>query len=64
MTGTVTMIFTGFIYYMFPLITGRMYKKKPAQIQFIMAMIGISLVFGTQHSLGVHTTTLLCLSLS
>jgi cytochrome c oxidase subunit 1 len=31
-----------------------MYKEKPAQIQFIMAMIGISLVFGTQHMLGLY----------
>jgi cytochrome c oxidase subunit I len=54
MMGTVTMIFTGFIYYLFPFITGRMYKEKPAQIQFIMAMIGISLVFGTQHMLGLY----------
>ena len=52
--GTVTMIFTGFIYYLFPFITGRMYKEKPAQIQFIMAMIDISLVFGTQHMLGLY----------
>jgi cytochrome c oxidase subunit I len=54
MMGTVTMIFTGFIYYMFPLITGRMYNEKAAQVQFIMAMIGITLVFGTQHMLGLY----------
>ena len=52
--GTVSMIFTGFIYHLFPFITGRMYHEKAAQVQFIIAMIGISLVFGTQHMLGLY----------
>ncbi len=54
MMGTVTMMFTGFIYYLFPMITGRMYNEKAAQVQFIMTMVGISLVFGTQHILGLY----------
>ena len=39
---------------MFPLITGRMYNEKAAQVQFIAALIGIALVFGTQHILGLY----------
>ena len=45
MMGTVSMIFTGVIYYLFPLITGRMYNERAAQVQFIVAFIGIALVF-------------------
>ena len=52
--GTVSLIFTGFIYYLFPLITGRMYNEKAAKIHFILAFIGIILVFGTQHILGLY----------
>src|ERR671922_1620304 len=52
--GTVSLIFTGFIYYLFPLITGRMYNEKQAKIHFIVAFIGIILVFGTQHMLGFY----------
>jgi cytochrome c oxidase subunit 1 len=52
--GTVSMIFTGFVYYMFPLITGRMYNERAAQIHFILAFIGIILVFITQHILGLY----------
>jgi len=54
MMGTVTMIFTGVIYYLFPLITGRMYNERAAQVQFIVALIGISLVFSVQHLLGLY----------
>jgi cytochrome c oxidase subunit 1 len=52
--GTVSMTFTGFIYYLFPLITGRMYNEKAAQIHFILAFVGIILVFMTQHLLGLY----------
>lgn len=52
--GTVSLAFTGFIYYLFPLITGRMYNEKAAKIHFILAFIGIILVFGTQHILGLY----------
>jgi cytochrome c oxidase subunit I len=54
MMGTVTMIFTGIIYYLFPLITGRMYNERAAQVHFIVALIGISLVFSVQHELGLY----------
>ena len=54
MMGTVSMICTGTIYYLFPLITGRMYNERAAQVQFIVALIGISLVFSVQHLLGLY----------
>jgi len=54
MMGTVTMIFTGVIYYLFPLITGRMYNERAAQVQFVVALIGIALVFSVQHLLGLY----------
>ena len=49
MMGTVTMIFTGFIYYMFPLITGRMYNENAAQVQFIVVLIGIALLYSAHN---------------
>ena len=52
--GTVSLAFTGFIYYLFPLITGRMYNEKLANIHFILAFVGIILVFGTQHLIGLY----------
>jgi cytochrome c oxidase subunit 1 len=52
--GTVSLAFTGFIYYLFPLITGRMYNEKAAKVHFILAFIRIILVFGTQHILGLY----------
>ncbi|HET7148472.1 MAG TPA: cbb3-type cytochrome c oxidase subunit I [Candidatus Nitrosopolaris sp.] len=54
MMGTVSMIFTGVIYYLFPLITGRMYNERAAQVHFIVALVGISLVFSVQHLLGLY----------
>ena len=35
--GTISLAFTGFLYYLFPLITGRMYDTKLAKIHFVMA---------------------------
>src|SRR5919109_964574 len=52
--GTVSLTFTGFIYYLFPLITGRMYNERAGQIHFILAFVGIILVFGVQHILGLY----------
>ena len=52
--GTVSLAFTGFIYYLFPLITGRMYNERAAQIHFILAFVGIRLVFVIQHLLGLY----------
>ncbi|HEY7228360.1 MAG TPA: cbb3-type cytochrome c oxidase subunit I [Nitrososphaeraceae archaeon] len=52
--GTVSLTFTGFIYYLFPLITGRMYNEKAAQVHFVLAFVGVIFVFMTQHLLGLH----------
>jgi cytochrome c oxidase subunit 1 len=52
--GTVSLAFTGFIYYLFPLVTGRMYNERAAQIHFIFALIGIIIVFVVQHILGLY----------
>ena len=52
--GTVSLTFTGFIYYLFPLITGRMYNEKAAQVHFVLAFVGVIFVFMTQHMLGLH----------
>src|SRR5918992_1973398 len=52
--GTVSLTFTGFIYYLFPLITGRMYNERAAQVHFALAFSGIILVFITQHVLGLY----------
>jgi cytochrome c oxidase subunit 1 len=51
--GTVSLTFTGFIYYMFPLITGRMYNEKLGKIHFVAAFTGVIIVFMTQHVLGL-----------
>ena len=51
--GTVSLTFTGFIYYMFPLITGKMYDEKLAKIHWVAAFSGIIIVFMTQHVLGL-----------
>ncbi|MGH9988126.1 MAG: cbb3-type cytochrome c oxidase subunit I [Nitrososphaeraceae archaeon] len=45
--------FTGFIYYIFLLITERMYDDRLAKIYFVMAFVGIIFVFITQHFLGL-----------
>jgi cytochrome c oxidase subunit 1 len=52
--GTVSLAFTGFLYYLFPLITGRLYDEKQAKIHFVLAFVGIIFVFVTQHILGLY----------
>jgi heme/copper-type cytochrome/quinol oxidase subunit 1 len=47
--GTAPLTFTGFIYYLFPLITGKMYNERAAKVHFILAFVGVMLVFGIQH---------------
>src|SRR5574340_1205702 len=42
------------VYYMFPLITGRMYSEKLANIHFIGMLWGSVQVFYTQHLLGLE----------
>ena len=52
--GTVSLAFTGFLYYLFPLITGRMYDERLAKIHFALAFVGVIFVFVTQHFLGLY----------
>jgi cytochrome c oxidase subunit 1 len=52
--GTVSLAFTGFLYYLFPLITGRMYNERWAKIHFALAFVGVIFVFITQHLLGLY----------
>ena len=52
--GTVSLAFTGFLYYLFPLITGRMYDERLAKIHFALAFVGVIFVFVTQHLLGLY----------
>ena len=51
--GTITLIFFGFAYYLFPLITGRMYHERLASVHFWLTFIGAIIVFGAQHQLGL-----------
>ena len=50
--GTVSLTFTGFIYYLFPLITGRMYNEKAAKVHFALAFFGVTLVFMDSTCIG------------
>jgi cytochrome c oxidase subunit 1 len=52
--GLITFGFVAFIYYMLPLITGRMYNERAAMVQFWMMFIGVSMIFITQHILGLY----------
>jgi cytochrome c oxidase subunit 1 len=52
--GTVSLAFTGYLYYLFPLITGKMYNERAAKVHFVLAFAGIILVFITQHLLGLY----------
>jgi cytochrome c oxidase subunit 1 len=52
--GTVSLGLTGYLYYIFPLITGRMYNEKWAKIHFALAFVGVIFVFVTQHLLGLY----------
>lgn len=51
--GTISFIFFGFTYYLFPLITGRMYSERLASAHFWLMFIGAILTFFTQHVLGL-----------
>ena len=52
--GTIAFGSFGFLYYMFPYITGRMYNEMWGKIHFILIFIGAVLVFFTQHILGLY----------
>ena len=52
--GLITHAFIGFIYYLLPMITGRMYNERAAMVQFWLLFIGTALIFVTQHLLGLY----------
>jgi cytochrome c oxidase subunit 1 len=51
--GTIAFGTIGFIYYLFPYITGRMYHEKWGVVHFILAFVGACITFFTQHILGL-----------
>jgi cytochrome c oxidase subunit 1 len=52
--GMITFGFVGFLLYMFPFITGRMYNERLAMATFWVMFLGVSLIFLTQHILGLY----------
>jgi cytochrome c oxidase subunit 1 len=52
--GMITHAFLGFIYYLFPFVTGRMYNERAAMVHFWLVFVGVTLVFVTQHILGLY----------
>ena len=52
--GTIAFGTIGFIYYMFPYVTGRLYNENLGKIHFFLSFIGTILVFFTQHVLGLY----------
>lgn len=52
--GTIAFGSIGFLYYMFPFITGRMYNEAMGKVHFIMSFVGTVMVFFTQHVLGLY----------
>jgi len=52
--GTIAFGSIGYLYYMFPYVTGRMYNETLGKIHFILSFIGTVLVFFTQHVLGLY----------
>jgi len=51
--GTIAFGTIGFVYYLFPYITGRMYNEKWGIVHFILAFVGACITFFTQHILGL-----------
>lgn len=51
--GTILFGSVGFLYYMFPYVTGRMYNTRLGNVHFVMAFVGTVMVFFTQHVLGL-----------
>jgi cytochrome c oxidase subunit 1 len=51
--GTILFGTVGFIYYMFPYVTGRMYNEMLGKVHFILSFVGTVMVFFTQHILGL-----------
>ena len=51
--GTIAFGSIGYLYYMFPYVTGRMYHEALGKVHFVLAFIGTVMVFFTQHVLGL-----------
>jgi len=51
--GTIAFGSIGYLYYMFPYVTGRMYNETAGKVHFFMSFVGTILVFFTQHVLGL-----------
>ena len=51
--GTIAFGTIGYVYYMFPYVTGRLYNERLGQAHFVLSFIGTILVFFTQHVLGL-----------
>ena len=52
--GTIAFGTIGFIYYMFPYITGRMYNEAAGKVHFALTFVGAILTFFTQHVQGLY----------
>jgi len=52
--GTILFGTVGFVYYMFPYVTGRMYNEMWGKVHFILSFVGTVMVFFTQHILGLY----------
>jgi cytochrome c oxidase subunit 1 len=52
--GLITFAFIGFLHYLFPFITGRMYNERLGMVAFWLFFVGSSVIFLTQHVLGLY----------
>jgi cytochrome c oxidase subunit 1 len=52
--GTIAFGSIGYLYYMYPYVTGRMYNETMGKVHFVMSFIGTVMVFFTQHVLGLY----------
>ena len=52
--GLITFAFIGFLHYLFPFITGRMYSERLGMLSFWLFFVGSSVIFLTQHVLGLY----------
>lgn len=52
--GLITFAFIGFLHYLFPFITGRMYNERLGIVAFWLFFVGSTVIFLTQHVLGLY----------
>ena len=52
--GLITFAFLGFLHYLFPFITGRMYNERLGMMAFWLFFVGSTAIFITQHVLGLY----------